>query len=139
MGFGLGITLTLIGLTDLGMLYFPPHWASLDWEFGTIGATIEGLPLLTVGLGLLAMSSVALGRTRWMRLWSILMLLLALFVIAILIVFVLDVPVALRAVQPTGREALQKSIVKTGLMGSLYVVWYAALGIWTWRRIRTPQ
>lgn len=139
MGFALGITLMLMGLIDLGLLFYPPHWASLDWEFGTIGATIEGLPLLTVGLGLMAMSSVARGRTGWMRLLSIILLLLALFVIGILVIFALDIPVALRAVQPAGRETLNKSIVKTALMGSLYVVMYAALGVWTWRRIRASE
>jgi len=139
LGLALGIALVLVGLMDLALLFYPPHWASLDWEFGTIGATIEGLPLLTMGLGLVAMSSAADGRTGWMRLVSIVLILLALFVIALLVIFALDIPVALRAVQPAGREVLKKSIIKTGGMGAVYVMVYAVLGVKTWRRIRISK
>lgn len=135
----LGVILSLVGLLDLGLLFFPPRWASLDWEFGTISATIEGLPLLTVGLGLMTVGSVARGRTGWMRLLSIAFILLALVIITLLVVFALDVPVAMRAVQAAGRETLLKTIAKAGGMGFLYVIMYAALGVWTWRRTTNSQ
>jgi uncharacterized membrane protein YqjE len=53
-----------------------------------------------------------------------------------LLVFVLDVPVVIRAVDPQFRQTLYKSLVKTGSMVLVYLLLYLTLGIWAVRRVR---
>jgi hypothetical protein len=129
-----GIAAAIVGITDVGLLFFPARWASLEWEFGTISATIEGLPLCTLGLGLIAAAMVAQGYALGRRLLGPLLLVVGLFVVALLVIFALDVPVALRSSEPALRAVLRKQILKTALMGVSYVFAYSVLGVWTWRR-----
>jgi hypothetical protein len=136
----LGLALTIIGFTDVGLLFFPSRWASVDWEFGTVSAAFEGLPLGTIGLGLMCAAAVARGRRRAMGVLAVVQLLLTLVLIAMLLIFLLDVPVVVRAVDPAMRPTLMKALVKTGSMAVVYVVLYLTFGIWVVRRIRaTPK
>lgn len=136
----LGVALAIIGFTDVALLFFPARWASADWEFGTVSAAFEGLPLLTIGLGLACAATVALGRRMAMGVLAVAQALLSLVLILMLLIFLLDVPVVVRAVDPAMRPTLMKSLVKTGSMAVVYVVLYLTLGIWVVRRMRvTPK
>ena len=132
-----GWALAIVGLADITLLYFPARLASVDWEFGTIAGTIDGMPLLTIGFGAVTAATAARGRRGWLRAVSVLQLLVVLALLTLLAVFASDVPVALRAVEPALRPTLLKAIVKTLLMGSVYVVLYLSLGVWTWRRSKS--
>lgn len=67
---------------------------------------------------------------------ALVLLVMSLLLIAMLLIFVLDMPVVLRAVDPQLRESLVKSLVKTSSMAIVYVVLYLTLGIWAVRRMR---
>jgi hypothetical protein len=135
----LGIALALVGFSDFAMLWYPARWASVDWEFGTVSAAFDGLPLLTIGLGLATAAAVARGRRGAMGGLAAVLLVMLLLLIAMLLVFVLDVPVVIRAVDPRLRQTLFKSLVKTGSMALVYVVLYLTLGIWVVRRVRNSS
>ena len=62
-----GWALMIVGLADITLLYFPARLASVDWEFGTISGTVDGMPLLTIGLGAVTASLAARGRRGWLR------------------------------------------------------------------------
>lgn len=136
----LGLALAIVGFTDVGLLFFPGRWASVDWEFGTVSAAFEGLPLGTLGLGLMCTAAVARGRRIALGVLGVLQFVLALALILMLLVFLLDLPVVLRAVDPAMRPTLMKSLVKTGAMAVVYVALYLTFGIWVVRRMRvTPK
>ncbi len=136
----LGLALTVVGFTDVGLLFFPGRWASVDWEFGTVSAAFEGLPLGTIGLGLMCAAAAARGRRMAMGVLAVIQLVLSLVLILMLLVFLLDVPVVVRAVDPAMRPTVMKSLVKTGAMALVYVVLYLTFGIWVVRRMRaTPK
>jgi hypothetical protein len=83
-------------------------------------------------------ASTSLGWAKWRRLLSIVALLIALMVMVNVLVFALDVPAALRAVSsPVMKTVVKKAVLKTGSMGVVYVALYAALGVWTWRRLKS--
>lgn len=132
----LGVALALVGFADFALLWYPARWASVDWEFGTVSAAFDGLPLLTIGLGLATAGAVSRGRRGAMAGLAAVLLVMSLLLIAMLLIFVLDVPVVLRAVDPQLRESLVKSLVKTSSMAIVYVVLYLTLGIWAVRRMR---
>lgn len=131
--FVLGVALAAVGGVDLLMLIYPARLDSLDWEFATISGLFDGLPLTTLGLGLMLAAAAARGSKAAQLVLLVVMLLMALLVAGALLLFVLDVPAVLRAVQPQLKPTMEKAALKSGLMGALYLVLYTTLGIWAWR------
>jgi hypothetical protein len=116
--FALLLTVTAIG--DWTLAWLPFRFGSPEWEFGTIAATFSGLPLLTMGFAGLLGSAISRG-IRWQVIvTSWLMILFALMILSALVIFLLDVPIALRAVSGPARLGIFKAIAKTGLIGLLF-------------------
>lgn len=134
--FLLGAGLTVIGFIDVGLLFFAPQWASLDWEFGTISSLFQGLPVVTLGIGLMSASAVANGSVLAQRLMMTVTMLMTLVLGLLAVMFALDVPPVIKAVEPAMKRAAKLASLKTGLMALTYLVLYLALGLWTWRRLR---
>jgi len=137
LGFLCGLTLALVGALDAALLFYPARFASLDWEFGTISGLVEGMPLVTMGFGAMAAAAAATGWKKWSQFLGVAGLLIAVVLAVLLLIFALDLPAAFRALQPAARGPLRKSVLKTGLMGVAYFVFYATLGVWTWRRLKS--
>ena len=93
------LVLALAGLGDWMLAWIPMRFGSPEWEFGTIASTISGLPLITMGFaGLLA--SAAARASRWQLITvGIVVLFFAVCTLAAFTIFMLDVPIAMRAVQ----------------------------------------
>ena len=125
----LSLALALAGIGDWVLAWVPLHIGSPEWEFGTVVATFAGLPLITVGLAGLLGSAVARG-VRWQIMaTSVVLLVFALWILAASVIFLLDVPVALRAVQGLARVGILKAIAKTALMGGLFFTTYLIIGV----------
>ena len=139
MMFVLGLAVALVSMIDLAMLIFPARLSSLDWEFGTISAVVDNLPLVTLGFGLMTASAVARGWTSGRRFMIGVLLVTAVIVAGMTVVFVLDIPAALRAVDPGLKPTIKKAVLKTSSMGLLYTLLYATLGIWAWRMRGTAK
>jgi hypothetical protein len=135
----LGAALAVVGWTDVALLWYPARWASVDWEFGTISGVVDGLPLGTIGLGLVTAAAIARSRRRWLLTLGIVELIVALLLLLMLVIYVLDVPVVLRAVDPQLKDTVKKAIVKTGWMAVVYVILYLTIGISAVRRVRATS
>jgi hypothetical protein len=131
-----GLSLALVGWSDVALSWIPTRFASLEWELGTISTTFDALPLGTLGLALVAAGVVARGHTTVARLQAVLVGLLTLLLVVLLLLLVLDIPPALRIVNPAVRSALKKSLAKTSFIAVLYVVTYAAITVWLWKASR---
>ena len=124
------LVLALAGLGNWLLAWFPMRFGSPDWEFGTVVSTLSGLPLVTMGFAGLLASAAARG-IRWQVIAvSIVVLLFGAWVIAAFIVLLLDVPIALRAVQGVARLGIMKAIAKTSMLAVLFstVYFVAAIG-----------
>ena len=130
-----GFALLAIGLVDLGLAWLPPRFGSPEWEFGTISATLNNLPVPSMGLALLLAHAVAVERRSQLAavgIWSILVLL---FLIVGAIFYALDVPLALRAVQdPVMSHALKAGIVKGVAALAIYGLFHLWSAIFAFRR-----
>jgi hypothetical protein len=134
--FVIGIALAVIGFINLALLFFPPRWASLDWEFGTLSGIVDGLPLVTIGVGAMCAAAVANGWVLTRRLMALLTILMALLMAVVGVMFALDVFAVLKVVQPAMKPTIKLAAVKTSLSSLTYFALYLALGVWTWRRLR---
>ena len=129
------LVLTAAGVGDWVLAWYPLSFGTVEWEFGTVVASIANLPLITMGFAGLLGSAVARGvrwqivTTAWVLIvWTVLLL-------ASLTLFALDIPVALAAVQRgTARLGILKAIAKTLFLGGLFAVAYLVAAIGALRR-----
>ncbi|HWP38555.1 MAG TPA: hypothetical protein VNL18_13475 [Gemmatimonadales bacterium] len=132
-----GLILTVVGLGDFALAWYPMAFGSPEWEFGTVVSSFAGLPLVTMGFAGLLGSAVARG-VRWQSLvvaWMLVTFGAAL--LATYLVFLLDIPVAFRAAgeNATVRLGLTKAIVKTSLIAVVFAGSYVGFGVATLRHI----
>jgi hypothetical protein len=118
-----GLLFVVIGAADLVLAWVPSAFGSAEWEFGTIGSTLNGLPLPSLGLMLILASGMAQG-SRWqVRSASIVSIVLIVALIAAALMYITVVPVALADVTNGAvRTGLLKSIAKALLLLGLYPV-----------------
>ena len=59
-----GIFIIIVGWVDIFVGWFPLGFGSPEWEFGAVSATVDGLPLSTLGLVATLLGTSAPG-SRW--------------------------------------------------------------------------
>jgi hypothetical protein len=117
--------LAFVGGLDVGLRWYPAVFRSTEWEFATIAITVASLPLLSIGIVALLMSALARDLRGLVGATGAVFGLLAAMLVGVLILFGLDVPIALRAVAAPGpRTEIMKTIARTVLMGGAFLVLY---------------
>ena len=129
-----GIFVIALGWVDILVGWFPTNFGSPEWEFGAVSATVDGLPLSTLGVLATLLGASASG-SRW-GLWTVSVW--AAWVLAVLLVggvlYALTVPVALGALGSAGLQApLGRAVVKTSTLLAVYMCFY---GWMEWQAIK---
>ena len=132
----LGVALTVIGWTDLALLWYPFRLGNPEWEFGTISGFFDGLPLGTIGLTLITIGTMRRGLRRTSRALGVLFGVIALMLMATFAIYLLDVPLALRSAAPEMKVILKKAMLKTGVFFLAYVSFYGWLSWFLWRKTK---
>jgi len=131
----LGFAFTLVGGADLALTWYPWRFGNPEWEFGTVSAMLDGLPVATLGLVLLLAVGVATGRRWLVQAMAVILLALAMVIVLAAVLYATNVPIALRAVQePLVRTGLKKAIAKSAVQATVYPLVLAWLGWLAWRR-----
>lgn len=133
----LAIVFMVVGAVDLTLLWYPPRFGSPEFEFATISRFSDGMPVFAMGLGLLALTGI--GGERRGAIWAAFgfSVLVALLLTLLGIVFLTDVPIALRSVQdPVVQVGVRKVIVKTLLQFAVYWFLLVYLAMRTFRSVR---
>jgi hypothetical protein len=130
------LVLALAGAGDWVLAWIPLRFGTAEWEFGTIVSTFAGLPLVTMGFAGLLGSAVARG-VRWQLITlGVIVLAWGAMVVGALIIFFLDVPIALQAVQGPAHLGIIKATAKTVMLGLLFSSVYFVTGVAALRRSR---
>ena len=128
---GFGALLAAVGLVDLALYWFPPSFASPEWEFATVAATMSSLPLPTIGMAALVASLLVRGGPKSRLSAGLGLLLIALLIAAAYALFLLNLPLALTAASGPQGPAITRAIIRTSVMavglGSGYLVAAIAL------------
>jgi hypothetical protein len=128
-----GLLLVVLGGSDIVSQWYPPAFSSPEWEFTTTAVTIASLPLLTIGVTILLASFLARAKREGAMLMGGVFLILFIGVGVVLVLFALDVPLALRAPPGPPLTAIKKAIVRTMVMGASYEIAYFAAVILSFR------
>ena len=127
----MGVVFAAVGLLDLALAWYPFEFGNPQWEFGTVSRTYDTLPITALGLTLLLGSGVARGTRWWVRTVGIVFLLMGLVVAAGLVLYALNIPLALSSVADNELASLgiKRAVVKALGQGVLYAVAFVVLGI----------
>jgi hypothetical protein len=131
-----GWALTLVTASSFAVLWWRPQLGTAQWEFTTVGQTLDRMPLLTIGLLLVALGTVQSRSVRGTRLVAVLFGLGALAIVAMTVLFTLSSLVALGVIPPEQMSVLKRIIARTIATSGVYTVLYAALALSMWRRAR---
>lgn len=129
-----GLTFLLVGGWDFALTWYPLSFGNREWEFGTVTASLNGLPVPTMGLALLLVGALLLERRWWAGLVGLAAFGLMVWVLVGAVLWVTTVPLALRTAPPEVLLGLKKSIVKSALQCVAYPGILAFLG---WRAVGT--
>ncbi len=132
-----GIFIIVVGWVDILVGWFPLGFGSPEWEFGVVSATVDGLPLSTLGLVATLLGASASG-SRW-GLWTAAVW--AAWVLVVLTVaavfYALTVPVALGTLGPAGLQGpLGRAVIKTSTLLAVYMCFYGWMELQAFRGLR---
>ena len=130
---GIGLVFAIVSLADLVLAFYPLAIGDAEWEFGTITTVMDGLPLLTIGLGLALGAMVARGRLAGVRILSLVFALIGLVLVVLTVRYAGHISQALGAVtEPAIKLGLRKAITKTLTQGTLYPIGFFWIGTLGW-------
>lgn len=132
----LGVAFTVVGLITLGTILLPLRIGNPEWEFGTVNAFLDSLPLAAIGLSLLAAAGVARGRPWLARVAGTCFILLALMVLAGALLYATVLPQALRPQNYARIEVLtgvKKAATKAAVQAAVYPIGFLWVGIGAFR------
>ena len=120
----LGVLLTVVGVGDFALAWYPSAFGTPEWEFGTVAASFSGLPLVTMGFAALLGSAVASGR-RWLVIGTASVLALSgIGVVALFLLFLTNVPMAVQGAEGVIALGIKKVVVKTSMLGVGFGIGY---------------
>jgi hypothetical protein len=126
-----------LGGVDVALTWFPATFGNPEWEFGTVTASLNGLPVTTMGLALVLCAGIAQGQRWIIRTVAMVLLLLAAAILVSGLLYATNVPIALRTVtQEVARQGLMKAITKTSVQLVLYPALFVTLAVVGWRYTR---
>ena len=129
-----GAIFFLIGSANQLLAFLPARFGSAEWEFGTVSAYLDAMPLPALGATLFMAAGMALGR-RWMvRMGSAIVVLMAAVILMLVVLYATNIPIALKAVtDPTIRFGLKKAIAKSLGQGLGYPVAFIVIAVKAWK------
>jgi len=131
-----GAVLALAALTDYALAFYPQGFGSPEWEIATISQVVQGLPLFSIGWIGVWVCAGGLGRRWLLAIVGLGFLVAAACVLALLVVFLTDVPVAIRATQSIARMGIVKLVAKTLILGLLFGASYIVVGLLALKQAR---
>jgi hypothetical protein len=127
----LGGAFVVMGVADIALGIYPMAIGDPEWEFGVISAILNAFAIPTMGAYLLLSSLLASNKVALTRVVAVLAIVLALFLIALSILYVTVIPLALKSVgqNATLLLGMQKAIIKAGLLLVAYVALFIYAGM----------
>lgn len=113
----LGLAYFIMSFMDIALGWYPVRFGVPEWEFGTIAGTVAGLAIPTISLYLILASAIARESTKVAKAVAIVMILLAVALPILGILFLTNVPIALKATATNDvvhfgmKKALLKSLI----------------------------
>ena len=112
-----------VGLLNIVLLWWPLQMGNPEYEFASVAAMLDSLPLPTMGLAFALAASRASGRSTSAKVAMVIAVVVAVLVVLAAVLYGLAVPLALKAVKEGPiRLRIMKSILKVSAQAVLYPI-----------------
>jgi hypothetical protein len=136
---GLGLVFVIAAGVDLALTWYPPNFGLAEWKFGTVTATLNGFPLIALGIILLTASAISRGRVALIRVMLVVLVVIVLGLVGCALLYLPEISTALASVSdPTVRMGLKRGITKTVVQLILYPFVLSWIAVVALRRLRSP-
>lgn len=125
----IGLAFLVVGGADFALTWYPMDFGNREWEFGSVTASFNGLPILVLGLGLLLTSSVLTGRRWWALLAALVAFGLLVWIVVGVVLWITTVPLALQTVPIEVATGMKKAVAKTAVQSVVYPVLMAFIAM----------
>ena len=134
-----GLALLIMGSVDILLAWIPLRIGDPEWEFGTISATLNNMPVPSMGLALILSHAAAQGNKTELAAVALWCVIVVLVLVGAAVLYALDVPMALRAVQgDVPRRALRAAMIKAGAAFVVYLAFHLWSIFYSVRTFRRP-
>ncbi|MEJ2218914.1 MAG: hypothetical protein P8099_20200 [Gemmatimonadota bacterium] len=131
-----GWVLVAVGLVDVALAWYPVRAANPSWEFRAMGNGVPRLPVVAVGLALVALAALLTERRRVAATVAALGLGLGAITVLGYLAFLHELPLALRMASPEAAPAIRKSVVRVTFMCLAFSGLFIATGVSVIRYLR---
>lgn len=135
----LGAALAVVGWTDILLGLFPFQPGNPDWEFGVVSASLDAMPLGTLGLGLAVAALTARGARRTLGALSFFAWAVVVGLAAGAVLYALAAPAVWRAAPPAVHPQVLLAMGKAGVLATVYLCFHLWLGVHCRRAARRPE
>lgn len=129
----LGFALFIAGGSDFVLAFVPARFGNPEWEFSTITGALNVMPASLMGLVLLLVSAAVAESAVRVRILSVMLLLWAVFLIAMAVIYGLTLPLAARGFDvPNVGVGLKRAIFRSLVQFAVYpivMLWLGARGL----------
>jgi hypothetical protein len=126
----LGFALFVVGGADFLLSWYPARFGNPEWEFGTITAALNGMPVPLMGLTLLLAAALESEAAVWARILSVMLLVWAVVLVGLAVIYGLTIPLAAKGFEvPNIGLGLKRAIGKSLVQLVVYPVTMAWMGI----------
>lgn len=131
----LGALFVLMGAADITLGFYPPAFGNVEWEFGVISGSLNGLAIPAMGSYLLLASAIARAKHTLARLVSAGMFVVVVLLVGLGVLYLMSAPVAIGAVSQSEVVLLgiKKAILKAGLLFIAYLTLFLVGGMKGWK------
>lgn len=134
-----GITLAIVTVANFGLLWWNPSFGNAEWEFATIGQTIDRIPLLVVSLCLIIYGTLYSGSVKGTRALAIICVVFALWIIGSTVLYGMASLVAFKLVPGNQLAVVKRTVIKNLFGAAMYTLLFGATAIQLWRRTRARR
>ncbi len=134
-----GIALATVTLANFALLWWRPSFGNAEWEFATIGQTLDRLPLLVVSLALIIYGVLQSGSVNGTRALAGFCAFLTLWIVASTVLYGLASLVAFKLVPGNQLSMVRRTVAKNLFGAVVYTILFSATAVQLWRRTRARR
>lgn len=124
-----GAVFLIVGGADFALTWLPPNFGSREWQFATVTQSFNGLPILVLGIGLLIGGAMQTDRRWWAHLAAVGAVAMFVWVSVGVVLWGMNVSLAMASVPPELVIGVQKAIAKTLIQSVVYAAILAYLAV----------
>ena len=134
-----GISLAIVTLANFTLLWWRPSFGNAEWEFATIGQTLDRIPLLVVSMALVVYGVLQSGSVKGARAVAVICGVFVLWIVASTVLYGMASLVAFKLVPGNQLSMVKRTVAKNLFGAAIYTLLFGVTAMQMWRRTRSRR